>query len=386
MVTWTTGTRAVRPGREPVARAGRCSLLIRRSGGKLMRYRLLGKSGVRISEVALGTMTFGEDWGWGASPDVSARMLDLFAEAGGNVIDTADVYTNGSSETILGELLKGRRDRFVLATKFTNQTDPGDPNSAGNHRKKMVASIEASLRRLQTDHIDLYWVHARELLTGVEELMRALDDQVRLGKILYPAVSDWAAWEIAEDSTAARVRDWSPFRAAQLRYTLLDRTPERELLPMAAAFDLPVFAWGPLAEGRLTGKYLTGETGRATKVGHAYTQAGSDDIVREVVAISHEIGCSPAQVAISWVRQQRGPVIPLIAARTEEQFRDKLAAVDVHLTQQHLDRLDALSRPTLGFPADVMREASVVGGIYGAQLPDIDDSRAEAVRRSTTGA
>src|SRR4030088_2228481 len=147
-----------------------------------MRYRLLGKSGVRISEVALGTMTFGEDWGWGASPDVSARMLDLFADAGGNVIDTADVYTNGTSETILGELLKGRRDRFVVATKFTNQTDPGDPNSAGNHRKKIAPEIKASLPRLQADHSDLYWAHARDLLPSVEELMRALDVQVRFGK------------------------------------------------------------------------------------------------------------------------------------------------------------------------------------------------------------
>src|ERR1700682_6201418 len=365
-----------------------------------MRYRLLGKTGVRISEVALGTMTFGEDWGWGASAEVSGRMLDLFADAGGNVIDTADVYTNGTSETILGELLKGRRDRFVLATKFTNQTDPGDPNSAGNHRKKIVTSIEASLRRLQTDHIDLYWVHARDVLTSVEELMRALDDQVRLGKVLYPAVSDWGAWEfggadhaapgwpaweIAEANTAARLRDWSPFTAVHLRYTLLDRSPERELLPMAAAFDLPVFAWGPLAEGRLTGKYLNGHTGRVTEVGRPYTRVGSDDIVREVVAIADEIGCSPPQVAISWVRQQPGPVIPLIAARTEEQFRDNLAATDVHLGPEHLDRLDALSRPTLGFPADVMREASVVAGVYGAQLADIDDPRAQAVRRTTTG-
>src|SRR4030081_174698 len=320
-----------------------------------MRYKVLGKSGVRLSEAALGTMTFGEEWGWGASPDVSARMLDLFADAGGNLVDPADVYTNGTSETILGQLLKGRRDRFVLATKFTNQTDPGDPNSAGNHRKKIVTSIEASLRRLQTDHIDLYWVHARDVLTPVEELMRALDDQVRLGKILYPAVSDWAAWEIAEANTAARLHDWSPFTAVQMRYNLLDRTPERELLPMAAASDLPVFAWGPLAEGRLTGKYLTGHTtGRATEVGRPYTSVGSDDIVREVVAVARDIGCSPAQVAISWVRQQPGPVIPLIAARTEEQFRYNLAATGVHLSPQHLDRLDALSRPPLGLPAHVI--------------------------------
>src|SRR3982074_2838444 len=279
-----------------------------------MRYRLLGKSGVRISEVALGTMTFGEDWGWGASPAVSARMLDLFVAGGGKFIAAADVYTNGPSETILGELLKGRRDRFVLATKFTNQTDPSDPNSAGNHRKKIVASIEASLRRLQTDHIDLYWVHNRDVLTSVEELMRALDDQVRLGKILYPAVSDWAAWEIAEANTAARLHNWSAFTAVQLRYNLLDRTPERELLPMAGAFDMPVFAWGPLAEGRLTGKYLGGRTGRVTEVGRPYTRVGSDDIVREVVAISHDIGCSPAQVAVSWVRQQPRSAIPPHAA------------------------------------------------------------------------
>src|SRR5260221_14335913 len=336
-----------------------------------MRYRLLGKTGVRISEVALGTMTFGEDWGWGAPPDVSARILDLFADAGGNVIDTADVYTNGTSETILGELLKGRRDRFLLATKFTNQTDPADPNSAGNHRKKIVTSIEASLRRLQTDHIDLYWVHNRDVLTPVEELMRALDDQVRAGKILYPAVSDWAAWEIAEACTAARLRDCSPFTSVQLRYNLLDRSPERELLPMASALDLPVFTWGPLAEGRLTGKYLSGHTGRATEAGRAYTRAGSDDIVRDLAAISPQAASSPPQAALSWLRQQPRTVIPLIAARTEEQFRDNLAATGVHLSQQHLDRLDALSRPTLGFPADVMREASVVAGVYGAQLPDI---------------
>src|SRR5258708_15202779 len=271
-----------------------------------MRYKVLGKSGVRISEVALGTMTFGEDWGWGAPPDVSGRILDLFADDGGNVIDTADVYTNGTWETILGELLKGRRDRFLLATKFTNQTDPADPNSAGNHRKKIVTSIEASLRRLQTDHIDLYWVHNRDVLTPVEELMRALDDQVRAGKILYPAVSDWAAWEIAAACTAARLRDWSPFTAVQLRYNLLDRSPERELLPMASASGLPVFAWGPLADGRLTGKYLTGHTGRATQAGRAYTRAGSDDIVRDVIAISRDISCSPSPAAISWLRQQPG--------------------------------------------------------------------------------
>ena len=190
------------------------------------------------------------------------------------------------------------------------------------------ALVHVAHELLVADHEDdLPGGDARDVLTPVEELMRALDDQVRLGKILYPAVSDWAAWEIAEATTAARLRDWSSFVAVQLRYNLLDRSPERELLPMADGFCLPVFVWGPLAEGRLTGKYLSGQTGRATKVGRAYTSVGSDDIVRDVVAVAH------AQVAISWVRQQPGTVIPQIAARTEDQFRDNLAATEVHLSQ-----------------------------------------------------
>jgi aryl-alcohol dehydrogenase-like predicted oxidoreductase len=346
-----------------------------------MRYQVLGRTGARVSELALGTMTFGEDWGWGASKEESAKVLDLYADAGGNFIDTANVYTNGSSELILGELLKGRRDRFLLATKYTNQTDPDDANSAGNSRKNLVTSLEASLRRLNSDHIDVYWVHARDVLTPIDELMRVLDDQVRAGKILYPAVSDWSAWETAEANTIARERGWSPFVATQFRYNLLDRSPDRELLPMAASFDLPIFAWGPLAEGRLTGKYLNGAEGRLSGgAGYQFTKVGSDDIVREVVAIAEEAGWTPAQVAIAWLLHQPSSMIPIIAARTALQFAENLAAVDVRLDDDQLRRLSEVSRVPLGFPGDVMSEQVVIDGVYGRQLPLVDDVRAYMVR------
>lgn len=199
-----------------------------------MQYTLFGRTGLRVSELSLGAMTIGEDWGWGADKETSARIVDAYADAGGNFIDTANNYTNGSSETILGELLEGRRDRFVLATKYSCATRTGDVNAAGNHRKNLVQSVESSLARLRTDRIDVLWVHARDNFTPVEEVMRALDDLVRSGKVLYLGVSDWAAWEIAQASTMAELRGWTPFAGSQLRYNLLERTPERELLPQAA--------------------------------------------------------------------------------------------------------------------------------------------------------
>ena len=185
-----------------------------------MDYHLLGRSGLRTARVALGTMTFGDDWGWGAPRDTCARLLDAYLDAGGNHVDSADFYTNGASETILGELIGDGRDRVVLATKYTLQTRSGDPNAAGNQRRHLVGSLEASLRRLRTDRIDLYWVHARDVLTPVDEVMRALDDQVRLGKVLYVGVSDWPAWEIAQATTLAELRGWTPFVGMQMQYSL----------------------------------------------------------------------------------------------------------------------------------------------------------------------
>jgi len=352
-----------------------------------MRYTLLGKTGVRVSEIALGTMTFGEDWGWGAPKETCARLLDMYAEAGGNLIDTANNYTNGSAESMVGELLEGRRERFVVSTKYTLQTRPGDINSAGNHRKNLVGSLERSLRRLRTDHVDILWVHARDTLTPIPEVMRALDDQVRAGKLLYVGVSDWPAWEVAQANTLADLRGWSPFAGLQIRYNLLDRSPERDLLPMARGFDLPVLAFGPLAEGRLTGKYLNGggETGRLTPGMWPQTLTGSDDIVHEVLKVAGDGGWSPAQVALAWLRGRPGTVIPLVGATNEAQLRDCLGSAEITLADEHLARLDDISRIPLGFPHDFLRLGFNTAAIYGDQWRQVDDRRT-TVRRAPNDA
>ena len=345
-----------------------------------MRYTVLGRSGLRVSELALGTVTFGEDWGWGAPKQTSARILDVFADAGGNFIDTADHYTGGTSESFLGELLAGRRDKFVIGTKFTLQTDLSDVNSAGNSRKNLVNSIEASLRRLRTDHIDLLWVHAHDTLMPVPELMRALDDQVRLGKIGHVGASNWPAWEVAQGNTLAELRGWSPFVGLQMRYNLLERAAERELLPMARQFDLPVLAWGALAEGRLTGKYLTGGTGRLTVQPREHSMAGGDDVVREIGKIAEELGRTSAQVAIAWVRGRPGTVIPLLGATTVEQLIDNLGCAEVELSVEQAERLEKAAGFELGYPHDLLRQDVTVRDMYGVQWDRIDDRRTTAAR------
>ena len=224
-----------------------------------MRYRLLGHSGLRVSELCLGAMTFGEDWGWGSSKVQSREVLDAFFEAGGNFIDTANVYTNGTSETLLGEFLAGNRQHAVLATKYTNAMPGTDPNAGGNQRKNMVQSIEASLKRLRTDYVDLYWLHIWDQMTPIDEVMRAFDDLVRQGKILYAGVSDMPAWVAAQANTLAELRGWTRFVGLQIEYSLIERTVERELLPMAQSLGIGVTAWSPLAGGVLTGKYAQGK-------------------------------------------------------------------------------------------------------------------------------
>ena len=220
-----------------------------------MKYRLFGKSGLRVSEAALGTMTFGQERGWGAPKDESRKVYDAFREAGGNFIDTANIYTDGTSESFLGEFLEGHRDSVVLATKYSNAAPGNDPNAAGNHRKSMMQAVEASLKRLRTDYIDLYWVHIWDAITPVEEVMRGLDDLVRQGKVLYVGISDVPAWWIAQANTLADLRGWSRFIGLQIPYNLIERTVERELIPMAKALDIGVTAWSPLSNGVLTGKY-----------------------------------------------------------------------------------------------------------------------------------
>ncbi|MFC9239192.1 aldo/keto reductase [Streptomyces decoyicus] len=350
-----------------------------------MRYTLFGRTGLRVSELSLGTMTVGEDWGWGADKDTSGRILDAYADAGGNFIDTANNYTDGASERILGELLEGRRDSFVLATKYTCATRKGDVNAAGSHRKNLVRSVEASLDRLRTDHLDVLWVHARDNFTPVEEVMRALDDVVRSGKVLYVGVSDWPAWEIAQANTLAELRGWTAFAGSQLCYNLLERTPERELLPQARAFDLAVLAWAPLAAGRLTGKYRRGETGRLDVVGE--DDRGGDhaeETVTAVLEIAEQGGWSPAQVALAWLRSRPGNIIPIIAATKESQLRDNLAAVDVALDPDALARLDRCSSVPLGFPHDFLREPGITENVYGDRWAEIEDRRS-TYRRTTSG-
>ena len=286
-----------------------------------MRYRLLGNSGLRVSEAALGAMTFGNDWGWGAAKDEARKVYDAFRETGGNFIDTANCYTNGTSESFLGEFMQDHRQSVVLATKYGMSAPGTDPNAAGNQRKTMMQAVEASLKRLKTDYVDLYWVHMWDQITPVEEVMRGLDDLVRQGKVLYVGISDAPAWWIAQANTLAHLRGWSPFIGLQIQYSLIERTVERELIPMAKALNLGLTAWSPLSRGVLTGKYHgqgSSEPGRMNSdmmKEYMPEQQRADRVVAAVKTVSDEIGRSMAQVALAWLRYRPVPVIPIIGAR-----------------------------------------------------------------------
>jgi aryl-alcohol dehydrogenase-like predicted oxidoreductase len=336
-----------------------------------MRYRLLGNSGLRVSEAALGTMTFGEEWGWGSAKDESRKVYDAFRDAGGNFIDTANFYTNGTSESFLGEFMRDHRQSVVLATKYTNANPGTDPNAAGNHRKSMVQALEASLKRLKTDYIDLYWVHVWDQITPVEEVMRGLDDLVRQGKVLYVGISDAPAWWIAQANTLAHLRGWSPFIGLQIEYSLIERTVERELVPMAKALNLGLTAWSPLARGLLTGKYHghgSSEPGRMSTdmmKEHMPEQQRTARAVAAVKTVSDEIGRGMAQVALAWLRYRPVPVIPIIGARKLSQLQDNLASFDLTLSADQLKILDEASRIELGFPYDIYNKEMVRAMVYG---------------------
>ncbi|GGO20422.1 oxidoreductase [Microbispora rosea subsp. aerata] len=334
-----------------------------------MRYRQLGSTGLRVSELFLGAMTFGEQGGAGAPPGECRRMLDLYDDAGGNVVDTAVYYREGESESILGELLRGRRDRFVVSTKYTPSRDAGDPNAGGNHRKNLVASLETSLRRLRTDYIDLYWVALWDRHTPVEETMRALDDAVRAGKILYVGVSNTPAWVVAQANALAAWRGWTPFAGVQVPYNVLNRDIERELLPMAETLGLTVAAWGPLAGGVLSGKYTRSEGPepgtRLTSGSIGARERAAAEAVREVAA---EAGATPAQVAIAWTMARSRAVHPIIGARTAEQLKDNLGAAQITLPADAVRRLNEAVDFSLGYPGDFI--ASVGPAALGASLLD----------------
>jgi aryl-alcohol dehydrogenase-like predicted oxidoreductase len=330
-----------------------------------MRYRTLGASGLRVSDLILGAMTFGEQGGVGAPRPECARMLDAYADAGGNAIDTAINYRAGASEEILGELLEGRRDRFVLASKYTVSRDPDDPNAAGNHRKNLRASLETSLRRLRTDHLDLYWVHMRDRHTPVEETMRALDDAVRAGKVLYVGISDSPAWVVARANTLAEWRGWSPFVGLQVPYSLVQRDIERELLPMAEHLGLGVAAWSPLGGGVLSGKYTKWDgPGTGTRLSPESISDHDLEIARAVQDVADELGATPSQVAIAWT-MGRSPVLhPIVGARTLDQLTDNLGATEVSLPPELAKRLDTATEFTLGFPGDFI--AGTSSWVFGA--------------------
>jgi aryl-alcohol dehydrogenase-like predicted oxidoreductase len=338
-----------------------------------MRYRLLGKSGLRVSETALGTMTFGEEWGWGAAKDEARKVYDTYREAGGNFIDTANVYTNGSSERFVGEFIKDHRQSIVLATKYSNAAPGNDPNAAGNHRKSMMQAVDASLSRLQTDYIDLYWVHIWDQMTPVEEVMRGLDDLVRQGKILYAGISDAPAWWIAQANTLAELRGWSRFAGLQIEYSLIQRTVERELVPMAKALDLGVTAWSPLANGVLTGKYHgngdadAGRMSRQEMREFLPEQGRTERIIAVLKSVAEQTGRSMAQVALAWLRQRPVAVIPIIGARKVSQLQDNLASMDLNLSAEQAKTLDEASSIEPGFPyylySAQMTRALMYGGM-----------------------
>ncbi|WP_433191384.1 aldo/keto reductase [Actinoallomurus sp. CA-150999] len=309
-----------------------------------MRLRLLGPTGLRVSELFLGAMTF-------AGPDEARKMIDLYAAAGGNVIDTASAY--GDSEEVLGRLLRDRRDRFVLATKYALTRDATDPNAGGGHRKNLTLSLEASLRRLRTDYIDLLWVHTWDPHTPIEETMRALDDAVRAGKVLYVGASNLPAWLVARANALSELRGWTSFAGVQVPYSILKRDIERELLPMAEAHRMTVATYGALAGGVLSGKFTgSGTTPASTRVDPASLAPRDHQAARAVQEIAEELGATASQVAVAWTRTRSSAVHPIIGARNAEQLSDNLGALDVTLPPDAVRRLDSALEFDLGYPAD----------------------------------
>ena len=341
-----------------------------------MRYQLLGRSGLRVSELCLGTMTFGEDWGWGASKDESRRMFEAFAAAGGNFIDTACNYTEGTSERYVGEFIARDRDYFVVATKYTlrpNHANKLDPNRGGNPRKNLRREVQASLRRLNTDHLDLLYLHMWDYTTPVEEVLRGVDDLIRAGQVLYFGLSDTPAYVIAKANLLARQFGLTPVVAAQAPYSLVSRDPERELMPLAREDDVAVTVWGMLNGGVLTGKY---RDAAAVKRYDSVSERGLG-LGDAVAALAREIGRSPAQVAIRWVYQQRAKaqIIPILGARNLAQLQDNLGVLEFTLTDAQLAQLASVAEFRLGFPRGFLSDAEVLGLIHGDTHPLIDNHR-----------
>ncbi|WP_344041983.1 aldo/keto reductase [Nocardioides panacihumi] len=329
-----------------------------------MNYRLLGRSGLRVSDLALGTMLFGATTDWGVDAATAAELYAVYRDAGGNYLDTANQYAGGESERILGGLVGGHRDEVVIASKYTNSAPNGrDPNAAGNQRKNMVQSVEGSLRRLGTDRLDVLVVHAWDLLTPVEEVMRGLDDLVRAGKVLYVAVSNTPAWVVARSVTMAELRGWTAYVGVQIEYSLLARTAEAEFLPLCTELGLSVLAWSPLKNGLLTGKYAgadssatAGRLGTRTWTSPAMAWAdplggpGAGPVLAALASVAGELGVPPAQVALAWLRHRPVHVVPVVGATRADQLRTNLASAGVALTAEQVAGLDAASAVPQAYP------------------------------------
>lgn len=349
----------------------------------LDHYVTLGRSGLRVSPLCLGTMTFGEDLGWGSSVEESQQIMDRYIELGGNFIDTANFYTKSHSEKIIGDHIgkhAAKRDRLVIATKFSGNLYPGDPNGGGSSRKTIVASCESSLRRLQTDYIDLYWLHNWDKHTPIEETMAALDDLVRAGKVRYLGISDTPAWKVAEANTIVRFRGWSQFVGLQIEYSLLERSVEQELVPMSLELGLGVTPWSPLKSGVLSGKYTRKNAGgekadRAMFMQHMLNET-TYTLVDELEKIAKAHDSTVARIALAWVQAQPGVAkwgSTIIGARRLSQLEDNVKALDVKLTEADLKKLDELTKPTLAFPHNMapMFPAIHNGGtmVNGTKMP-----------------
>jgi aryl-alcohol dehydrogenase-like predicted oxidoreductase len=343
-------------------------------------YVTLGRSGLRVSPLCLGAMTFGEEFGWGSTPEQSDAILDHYIDRGGNFIDTANLYTFGHSEKIIGDHIgsvPSKRARLVIATKFFANLFPGDPNGGGAGRKSLIAACEESLRRLQTDYIDLYWMHAWDRHTPIEETLRALDDLVRAGKVRYFGFSDVPAWKLAEAQTIARFRGYAPLAGLQVEYSLLERTVEGELIPAAQELGIGVTPWSPLKSGALSGKYTRENAGKQTSDRGGVLEVPLGErtyaIVDELIRIAGEVGATAAGVALAWVQGRPGVTSTIIGARTVDQLDRNLASLGVKLRPSHVQRLDELSVPTLDFPAPMydFMESFMHGGmsINGVMAP-----------------
>jgi aryl-alcohol dehydrogenase-like predicted oxidoreductase len=304
-------------------------------------------------------MTFGTEWTWGCDYKTSKEIFETFTDAGGNFIDTANLYTNGTSERFTGDLIRADRDHFVLATKYTLHDRPGDVSFSGNNRKNMIRSVEASLKRLNTPYIDLLWLHAWDFMTPVDEVMRALDDLVRSGKVHYVGISDTPAWIVAQANTLADLRGWTRFIGLQIEYSLIERTPERDLLPMAEAFGMSVTPWGPLGGGLLTGKYRKGEKGRLSGESHPRLSDKNIPVVEKVMEIADKLGVSPARVALAWMVKKYPAMIPIIGATSKDQLNDSMGYLTVSLPDDLFLELEDVSAIPLGFPHDFLRSEMV---------------------------